>query len=724
MDAKRKVHQNRPHDTIDPRDDCFMMRATGELFADYEQYLGALFEYQTRKWACSVSGKAKLSFEEAQLSERNAQRKVDASFPAEFLEPLCRMVHMSQRRMDELVDAIFKRLSCFRNGEDVEWMQGDGKQPLLVTVVRPVDVDDDFFTDVDIECTLPSRYIITTGVVITTNAKVEEVDDGKEGGSIGDGVERAIGDAVVDDGAAAGGKGLGGADEDASSGAGAGAGDVAEGDVGGKEELEEFEVSAEELRRLRGFGVSRMTIRSKLKVVGLRENYWQVCVCVCARARAFVPHNGTQPKASERKYSTRAHTHAHHHTRQAPFICNPDLVRELGLQAEMPPHIKRLKLANDVKTGKLRKEDLAAIDPALAAERAKKRRRSAGPKDESDPLKIVKRVLQDGSPTQRRVWEATSAVVKQAADPLVPVGVQDIASALYADWSSGNQQLWREVVGDDLSAADYAGAAHSLLTQMLATWPASDGEQQKPLLMPPLEDSMLPADDALGTRPEPLTSLFVPDTDMCLPAELLGKTLLIWDFVTRFDKILKVSAFALEDLVGALCCEEECVLARELHCGLLRFLLHQHYEEIRLREEEERLRKQKQREKIERDRLRARGLGAEDVSVSPLALDEQLQEDLDEKGAGVWKAGAKGRGGEKVERGLTKTEIEDGKRAGEEDEEELPDGAIPMPRARTVEDQTWADTLRLYVQVCAVIEWIVMSVAMYFNICVCGWVGG
>jgi hypothetical protein len=80
---------------------------------------------------------------------------------------------------------------------------------------------------------------------------------------------------------------------------------------------------------------------------------------------------------------------------------------------------------------------------------------------------------------------------------------------------------------------------------------------------------------AAGQRPEPLTSFFVLDTELVLPSELLGKTLEIWDFSTRFGRIIKLSPFALEDLVGALCYAQECNLLRDFHCALLRFLLQQ-----------------------------------------------------------------------------------------------------------------------------------------------------
>lgn len=515
LDAKRKLHQTRSADQIESlHDECYIMRATGELFVDYEEYLAALFQYQARQWSCSITGKGKYTYEEAQMSEKSAQRRVDNSFPEIFVEPLCRMVHMSQRRMDELIEAIFKRLACFCNGESVEWVQADGRDPILVRIVRPVEVDEDFFIDVDTEAQLPTRYIVTTLSKKTTEQKKGCTDAGEDSGG-----------------------GSGGAGEGAF--ALAGSGDASGGEAGGREEEdEEFEVSCNDLRRMKGRNVSRMTIKSKLKTVGSRENYWQ-----------------------------------------APFICEDEVVKKLGLQAELPPHIRRLKLANDFKTGRIKKEELAVLDPGLAEERAQKRRRKSSDKNLSDPFKIVKTVLK--SVVQKKIWEATSAYTKRTAEgvaaksedkTMTPVTVHDVAAALYGDWSSGDVVRVAETVGNDISIQEYVRVAHWTLTELLAAWPA-DGD--RPLLMPPIEDSLLPVDASLQPRPEPLKSFFVPDSELVLPAEFLGKTLLVFDFTTRFGKLIKLSPFHLEDLVGAICHPQESNLARELHCALLRYLLQQ-----------------------------------------------------------------------------------------------------------------------------------------------------
>lgn len=69
---------------------------SGELFTDYDEFIDTLFSYQSRQWTCCLTGKSGMTFEEAMLCEGKAQRKVDEAFPDIFVEPLCRMVHLSQ----------------------------------------------------------------------------------------------------------------------------------------------------------------------------------------------------------------------------------------------------------------------------------------------------------------------------------------------------------------------------------------------------------------------------------------------------------------------------------------------------------------------------------------------------------------------------------------------------------------------------------------------------
>eukprot|EP00290_Baffinella_frigidus_P049607 CAMPEP_0180392752 /NCGR_PEP_ID=MMETSP0989-20121125/33337_1 /TAXON_ID=697907 /ORGANISM="non described non described, Strain CCMP2293" /LENGTH=165 /DNA_ID=CAMNT_0022394497 /DNA_START=265 /DNA_END=758 /DNA_ORIENTATION=+ len=159
LDKKRKPHQLRPPDRIELDEPCFEMRASGELFADYEEYVDALMSYQARTWSCALTGKGKLTFEEAQLSERQAQRKVDEAFPEMYVEPLCRMAHMSQVRMDELIERAFVRLQGFVADEEVQVVRrvADGAAPAgfrwaeqrTARIVQAIGVDEDYWADLD-----------------------------------------------------------------------------------------------------------------------------------------------------------------------------------------------------------------------------------------------------------------------------------------------------------------------------------------------------------------------------------------------------------------------------------------------------------------------------------------------------------------------------------------------------------------------------------------------
>jgi hypothetical protein len=101
-------------------DKCFRMRFTGEVFLDYDSYADAWLNYIARDWSCGVSGKKNLTFEEAAISEKALKAQADL-FPASHTELLCRMVHMSTLKLDELCDCIMRQMELrVIVGENVE----------------------------------------------------------------------------------------------------------------------------------------------------------------------------------------------------------------------------------------------------------------------------------------------------------------------------------------------------------------------------------------------------------------------------------------------------------------------------------------------------------------------------------------------------------------------------------------------------------------------------
>ena len=90
-------------------DKCFRMRFTGEVYADYDSYADAWLSYVARDWSCGLSGKRNLTFEEAAISEKTLKAQADL-FPSSHVELLCRMVHMSTVKLEELCDDILRQM--------------------------------------------------------------------------------------------------------------------------------------------------------------------------------------------------------------------------------------------------------------------------------------------------------------------------------------------------------------------------------------------------------------------------------------------------------------------------------------------------------------------------------------------------------------------------------------------------------------------------------------
>ena len=492
-----------------------------------QEYVEALLGYQARSWSCALTGKGKLTcrptispappapfsssylylrqlslfccrFEEALLSERQAQRKGDEAFPEIFVEPLCRMAHMSQVRMDELIERAFLRLQGFVADEEVMVSAVDhAMQERPARVVQAVGVDEDYWADLDAPA--PTAYL------------VEFVDGDLNTDSLANG-HLPAGDAVKME---------------------SGDDDPMEEDYD-EDAAKLVEVDGVRLKRPKGRTVSRMTIKSKLKTIGSRQAYWQ-----------------------------------------APFLCEPELVSRFGMQADLPPHLHRLKLQHEVRTGKLSKDAIEKLDPSLL-EGAKRKRRKGGAED---PRKAAMQHLKTS--VQRKAW-AVAQRVSEESDSVEEPTVQDVAQVLYETLVSGELGAAREI---GVSFQQYRYEVHLLLASMLAAWStaAQDAPTEatvKPLLNPPVEDALLAHDPDLKTRPTPGTLLEVPDTELALPGALLGQVLLTWDFLTRFGKTLRLAPFALEDLSGALLYPEESPLAMEVFSALLRYILSQHEEYV------------------------------------------------------------------------------------------------------------------------------------------------
>ncbi|XP_076906960.1 uncharacterized protein LOC143563260 [Bidens hawaiensis] len=98
----------RPDDLM-PEELVFQIRFTKEIFRDYGEYLERINLYRERVWTCKSTGKTNLTYEEALVSEKQTNEKVQ-QFPKELMEPVLRDVQFSMLSLRDLVAGIATNL--------------------------------------------------------------------------------------------------------------------------------------------------------------------------------------------------------------------------------------------------------------------------------------------------------------------------------------------------------------------------------------------------------------------------------------------------------------------------------------------------------------------------------------------------------------------------------------------------------------------------------------
>ncbi|CAD7702456.1 unnamed protein product [Ostreobium quekettii] len=132
---------------VSPEDGLWVVRFTGEVFADYGAYLRKQQLYARRGWSCKYTGRSGLTYEEALVSEERAKR-AHGQFPECFEGPVLRLVHHSTLRPDELCHRV---LTHFRNnfvpGEEVLGMRGEKPEPCRILNSLGADDGEDVAAD-------------------------------------------------------------------------------------------------------------------------------------------------------------------------------------------------------------------------------------------------------------------------------------------------------------------------------------------------------------------------------------------------------------------------------------------------------------------------------------------------------------------------------------------------------------------------------------------------
>ncbi|XP_058731136.1 uncharacterized protein LOC131602927 [Vicia villosa] len=106
---KKPFALTEPPQDLKPEEHVYQVRFTKEIFRNYSDYLSRLNLYRQRVWACKVTGKTGLTYEEALVSEQRATEKF-LQFPKEFMTPALKIIQYSMVPLKELADSIYEKL--------------------------------------------------------------------------------------------------------------------------------------------------------------------------------------------------------------------------------------------------------------------------------------------------------------------------------------------------------------------------------------------------------------------------------------------------------------------------------------------------------------------------------------------------------------------------------------------------------------------------------------
>ncbi|OAA78527.1 chromatin assembly and remodeling factor [Akanthomyces lecanii RCEF 1005] len=125
---KRKPVKFLPPAEVEDEDvEVWHIPQTGEIFANYEDYLNRMDFYKQRRFNDQITGHSGLTFFEAHESELAGAREVEESFPEALKGPILRKVQFQiVSRLDNLVDTIYDEFKQdYYPGEEVA-ITGEG----------------------------------------------------------------------------------------------------------------------------------------------------------------------------------------------------------------------------------------------------------------------------------------------------------------------------------------------------------------------------------------------------------------------------------------------------------------------------------------------------------------------------------------------------------------------------------------------------------------------
>ncbi|BGP00501.1 hypothetical protein NBRC10513v2_006305 [Rhodotorula toruloides] len=134
-----------PLDGLSPSSPVFYLKATGEIFLDYEQYAARLTFLLTRQFQCEYSGKSGLDYFSALQSEKAESKVVRERFPDALKGKVLGSVQFQvMGRLDSLVDLVYDRYKdrYFKDEKVFVDIAGDKYFALISNVFPPQNIRD------------------------------------------------------------------------------------------------------------------------------------------------------------------------------------------------------------------------------------------------------------------------------------------------------------------------------------------------------------------------------------------------------------------------------------------------------------------------------------------------------------------------------------------------------------------------------------------------------
>ncbi|KAG8184175.1 hypothetical protein JTE90_010214 [Oedothorax gibbosus] len=139
MKDRKPFKRTKPPKDLKPDEELFYLKATHEIFRNYDEFFERVILCNSLVWSCSLTGKSSLTFQEALASEQQAREQL-RSFPLALRKPLLYLATLShKKRLNDMCDDVFAYVKDrFFVGEEVEvTLNGIKKSSEVTQVLLP-----------------------------------------------------------------------------------------------------------------------------------------------------------------------------------------------------------------------------------------------------------------------------------------------------------------------------------------------------------------------------------------------------------------------------------------------------------------------------------------------------------------------------------------------------------------------------------------------------------